>query len=121
MQELPLISRTLAAKMLTCIEEYERIKRKESKTFKTVKAFCQYHKFSHQNFMKIYHHYRQQGTISSLIPQKRGPKYQTRRTDLDTEQEILRLRPQGNNRYEIRNILLGKNMLAPSASTVYNL
>lgn len=121
MEELPLISRTLAAKMLTCIEEYERIKRKESKTFKTVKAFCQYHKFSHQNFMKIYHRYQQQGTISSLIPQKRGPKYQTRRTDLDTEQEILRLRLQGNNRYEIRNILLGKNMLAPSASTVYNL
>ncbi|MBO5284875.1 MAG: transposase family protein [Clostridia bacterium] len=121
MQELPLISRTLAAKMLTCIEEYERIKRKESKTFKTVKSFCQYHKFSHQNFMKIYHRYQQFGTISSLIPQKRGPKYQTRRTDLNTEQEILRLRLQGNNRYEIRNILLSKNMLAPSASTVYNL
>lgn len=121
MDELPLISRTLATKMLGCIEEYERIKRKESQTFKTVKDFCKYHKFSHQNFMKIYHRYQQQGTISSLIPQKRGPKYQTRRTDLSIENEILRLRLQGNNRYEIRNILLSKNMLAPSASTVYNL
>lgn len=121
MKELPLISRTLATKMLSCIEEYERIKNKQSHTFKTVKAFCEYHKFSHQNFMKIYHRYQQNGTISSLIPQKRGPKYQTRRTDVRVEQEIIRLRRLGNNRYEIRNILLSKNMLAPSASTIYNL
>lgn len=121
MKELPLISRTLATKMLSCIEEYERIKNKQSHTFKTVKAFCEYHKFSHQNFMKIYHRYQQNGTISSLIPQKRGPKYQTRRTDVKVEQEIIRLRRLGNNRYEIRNILLDKNMLAPSASTIYNL
>lgn len=121
MSDMPLINRTLASKMLMCIEEYERIKRKESKTFKTVKAFCEYHHFSHQNFMKIYHRYQQQGTMASLVPQKRGPKYQKRRTDLHIEQEIIRLRQQGNNRYEIRNILLAKNLLAPCASTVYNL
>ncbi len=52
-----LISRTLATRMMACIEEYEAIKRKESKQFKTVMEFCKFHKFSHQNFMKIYHHY----------------------------------------------------------------
>ena len=49
-----LISRTLATRMMACIEEYEAIKRKESKLFKTVKQFCEFNKFSHQNFMKIY-------------------------------------------------------------------
>lgn len=121
MKRPSLISRTLAQKMLQCINEYETIKRKESQTFKTVKAFCAYHHFSHQNFMKIYHRYKQSGTIESLLPQKRGPKYQTRRTDLQTEEEIIRLRQQGNNRYEIRNILLSNKQVAPSASTIYNL
>ena len=51
-----LISKTLANKMLNCIVEYEKIKNKESKIFKTVKEFCIHHKFSHQNFMKIYHY-----------------------------------------------------------------
>ncbi len=42
-----LISHTLARRMMCCMEEYELIKKKESKTFKTVKAFCEYYKFSH--------------------------------------------------------------------------
>ena len=121
MQTPTLISRTLAQKMFQCIEEYEAIKRKESLTFKTVKAFCAYHHFSHQNFMKIYHRYQQNPSLTSLLPQKRGPKYQTRRTDLSVENEIIALRQQGNNRYDIRDILLSKNNISPSPSTIYNL
>ena len=64
-----LISRTLANKMLRCIEEYEAIKNKTSKQFKTVKEFCEYHKFSHQNFMKIYNRYKQNPVPDSLVPQ----------------------------------------------------
>jgi hypothetical protein len=78
------LSSTLAQGMMSCIDEYERIKRKESNTFKTVKAFCYYHRFSHQNFMKIYHRYKENSEASSLIPQKRGSKYKVRRVDLDT-------------------------------------
>ena len=117
-----LISKTLARRMMSCIEEYEAIKRKESKYFKTVKEFCEHNKFSHQNFMKIYHRYIKNPCEYSLLPQKRGPKYQTRRIDLKIEEEIIRLRKQGNSRYEIREILK-KNVLnvEPSASTIYNI
>ena len=48
-----IIRQTLARHMLSCIEEYELIKSKQSIHFETVKGFCAYHGFSHQNFMKI--------------------------------------------------------------------
>jgi len=75
-----IISNSLAKKMLFCIEEYEAIKNKTSKKFKTVKAFCEYNNFSRQNFLKIYHRWKQHPDMSSLVPQKRGPRFATRRT-----------------------------------------
>lgn len=117
-----LISRTLAKRMMACIEEYEAIKKKTSTKFKYVREFCEYHKFSHQNFMKIYHRYKANPCEYSLLPQKRGPKFQTRRTDIKIENLITELRKKGNNRYEIRNILRNSGIkLAPSPSTIYNI
>ena len=116
-----LISQTLARHMLSCIAEYELIKSKRSIHFKTVKSFCQYHKFSHQNFMKIYHRYKQNPEELSLIPQKRGPRFKTRRFDLTIEKEIISLRQVGNNRYEIRDILKSKDFAVPCATTIYNI
>ena len=117
-----LISKTLAKRMMACIEEYEAIKRKESLNFKYVKDFCQFYQFSHQNFMKIYHRYKQNPCEYSLIPQKRGPKFQIRRTDILIEEKVKELRLKGNNRYEIRNILINSGIkLAPSPSTIYNI
>lgn len=117
-----LISRTLAKRMMNCIEEYEAIKQKRSTKFKYVREFCEYHKFSHQNFMKIYHRYKSNPCEYSLLPQKRGPKFQSRRTDIKIENLITELRKKGNNRYEIRNILINSGIkLAPSPSTIYNI
>ena len=117
-----LISRTLATRMMSCIEEYIAIKEKRSKQFKTVGEFCAYHKFSHQNFMKIYHRYQANPCPESLLPQKRGPKYQTRRTDIEVEKMIIELRQLGNNRYNIKQILKKKYAnLAPSETTIYNI
>ncbi len=117
-----LISRTLATRMMSCIEEYIAIKEKRSKQFKTVQEFCEYHKFSHQNFMKIYHRYQANPCPESLLPQKRGPKYQTRRTDVEVEKMIIELRKLGNNRYNIKQILKKKYAnLAPSETTIYNI
>jgi transposase InsO family protein len=113
-----LISRTLAARMMACVKEYEAIKSKQSEVFKTVKEFCLHHQFSHQNFMKIYHRYKQNPCIEALLPQKRGPKFSTRRIDLTTEQKVVELRNLGNNRYEISKML---NPIAISPSTVYNI
>ena len=117
-----LISRTLARRMMACVHEYEAIKEKKNPNFKTVKAFCLHHKFSHQNFMKIYHRFKQTPFDVSLLPQKRGPKFQTRRTDLNTEKMIIELRNKGNNRYEIKEILKQNDvLLVPCATTIYNI
>lgn len=117
-----LISRTLATRMMSCIEEYIAIKEKRSKQFKTVGEFCAYHKFSHQNFMKIYHRYQANPCPEALLPQKRGPKYQTRRTDIEVEKMVIELRKLGNNRYNIKQILKKKYAnLAPSETTIYNI
>ena len=116
-----LISHTLARHMLSCITEYELIKSKQNSHFKTVQSFCQYHKFSHQNFMKIYHRYKQKPEELSLIPQKRGPRFKTRRYDLSIEEEIITLRKLGNNRYEIRELLRSKGLAVPCATTIYNI
>ena len=82
-----LISQTLARHILARIEEYELVKSGQSELFKTVKSFCEYYGFSHQNFMKIYHRYKENPDIQSLIPQKRGPKFKTRRFDLEIEEK----------------------------------
>lgn len=117
-----LISRTLAKRMMSCIEEYRAIKNKTSTKFKTVGEFCKYHQFSHQNFMKILHRYEQNPCEYSLVPQKRGPKFKTRRTDISIEEKVIELRKKGVNRYEIRNILLNSGIkVAPSPTTIYNI
>ena len=64
------ISNTLIRKMLSCIKEYEAIKTKTSIQFRTVKSFCEHHRFSHQNFMKIYHRYKDTQDASMLLPHK---------------------------------------------------
>jgi len=120
MTNVNLISATLSKRMESCIEEYELIKSKQSLRFKTVKSFCQYHKFSHQNFMKIYHRYKANPNPISLIPKKRGPRFKTRRIDLHIEEQIIASRRLGNNKYEIREILKQSCTFVPSATTIYN-
>jgi len=114
-----LISATLERRMMACIEEYGRIKRKESTFFKTVKEFCLHHRFSHQNFMKIYHRHKLNPVPASLVPCKRGPRFRTRRTDLKVEERIIQIRAQGLNRYEIRDVLKSEGIVAPCPATIY--
>ncbi|MDR2690812.1 MAG: hypothetical protein LBB73_00685 [Dysgonamonadaceae bacterium] len=113
-----LLSQTIARRMQGCIGEYERIKRRESTAFKTVKDFCICHKFSHRNFMKIYRRYRQDPSPGSPVPQRRGPKYRTRRVDLQTGERIINLRRQGNNCYEIRDILRENAASVPGPTAI---
>lgn len=116
-----LISKTLADRMKACIDEYEAIKAKKSTRFRTVKEFCEYNKFSHQNFMKIYHRYKENPTQDSLIPQKRGPKYSTRKTDPEIERRVLELREKANDRYVIARMVAKQDLVKISPSTVYNI
>ncbi len=117
-----LICLTLARKMLSCVEEYELIKQKKSTLFQTVKEFCEYNKFSRQNFLKVYRRYQQEGSIEALLPQKRDPKYKTRRIDINIENKVIFLRNKGNNRYEIHQILKEElKDFTPSPSCIYNI
>jgi hypothetical protein len=75
-----------------------------------------------KNFLKYYNRYRQSGKDINLLPQKRGPKYKSRRPLAFIETKVAELRDKGNNRYEIVNIL--KPSLkghTPSPSGVYNI
>jgi hypothetical protein len=105
------------------INEYEKIKAKKHKIFKTVKEFYITHNVSRQIFNKYYNRYKQNPSdFQALLPQKRGPKFRTRRKPDFIIDEVISFRKLGNNKYEIANMLKPKfKGLAPSASTVYNI
>jgi hypothetical protein len=104
------------------IQEYELIKQKLHPEFAQVQQWCKARKIDKRNFLKYYNRYRQSACdVTSLQPQKRGPRYKTRRTDLHIESQVKELRVAGNNRYEIADILkkrYGESVL--SASGVYS-
>ena len=56
------------------------------------------------------------------MPQRRGPRWRVRRTCGHIEQQVLILRRNGANRYEIYEILKPKlKHLTPSPSTIYRI
>ena len=104
------------------IQEYERVKAKQHPQFTRVKDFYAFHGTCPQTFLKYYGRYRLSGDEASLLPGKRGPKWQSRRTAPELEQAVLEARALGNNRYEIVQIL--KPIWAeqtPSASCIYQI
>ena len=104
------------------IAEYELVKAKQHPKYKKVGEFYLAHNTCRQNFLKYYGRYRNSRDISSFIPGKRGPKYQTRRTPEEIEKMVLELREKGCNKFEINNIL--KTRLTekiPCPSTIYNI
>ena len=62
------------------------------------------------------------GQSDSLLPQKRGPKWRTRRPHPLIENKVIEARLRGLNRYEIVGLLKPKlKKFCPSASGVYNI
>jgi len=115
-----LISSTLERHILSCIEEYESIKNKTNKHFKTVKEWCKTRGFSRQNFLKIYNRYKQNPVSTSLVPQKRGPRFSTRRIDLSIENKVIEYRKRLLNRQTIASILRDEGIII-SDGTIYNI
>ena len=102
------------------IQEYEQVKAGHHPIFKFVKDFYAFHGTCPQTFLKYYGRYQQSGDPLSLLPQKRGPKWKSRRTCPEIEAQVLAQREKGLNRYEITRVLtpvLGEQ--APSPSGVY--
>lgn len=103
------------------VQEYELVKQKKHPNYKTAHEFYKANDLERRNFLKYYNRFTENGRrIEAFIPQKRGPKWKTRRTPAFIEQKVLELREKGNNRYEIASILKPKyKKFAPSPSTVY--
>lgn len=116
------IKRNYLQKYRFLIREYEQVKAKKHPQFRFVKDFYAFHDTDPRTFLKYYNRYKQSGKPEDLLPQKRGPKWKTRRPIPYIEHKVTALRDRGMNRYEIVHVLkpkLGKN--TPSPSGVYNI
>lgn len=100
------------------VKEYELIKQKKHTEFTQVQLWAKARRIDKRNFLKYYNRFKQSGgDVTSLIPAKRGPRYRTRRTDLEMEEQVKELREKGSNRYEIADVLrkkYGSKALTPS-------
>lgn len=103
------------------VREYELIKQKMHPEFSQVQAWARARKVDKRNFLKYYNRFKQSGgDVTLLQPQKRGPRYRTRRADLHLEEQVRELREKGSNRYEIADILKKRDAgKALSPSGVY--
>lgn len=116
------LQRNYIEKFRFLIKDYELVKAKKHPQFRLAEEFYKAHDTERKNFLKYYNRFKQTGKESDLLPQKRGPRYKTRRPLKFIEQKVLDLREKGNNRYEIVNILKPKlKGNTPSASGVYNI
>lgn len=116
------IERNYILRMKKLTEEYELTKAGKHPRYRFVTDFYKANNLTRQNFIKYYHRYSENRDEKSLLPQKRGAKYKTRRTIPFIEKQVISLRLTGANRYEICDILkerLGK--FTPSPSTIYNI
>lgn len=116
------LERNYLEKYRFLIREYEQVKNKTHPVHKKAMDFYTANDTCRKSFLKYYNRYKQSGKAVDLLPQKRGPKYKTRRPLPFIEQKVVELREKGNNKYEIVSILnpkLGKH--TPSYSGVYNI
>jgi hypothetical protein len=114
--------RSYTSKYLFLIKEYEQVKRKEHLYYKWVMDFYKGHDIDRRTFLKYYNRYKHSGKEQDLLPQKRGPKYKTRRPIKFIENKVIELRKKGNSKLEIVNILKPSlHKFTPSASGVYNI
>lgn len=117
------LEKNYISRYCSLIEEYEIVKQKRHSIFRYVKEFYIYHKIERKSFLKYYNRFIASWCDpSSLFPQKRWPRYKTRRPDLEIESKVVELRKLWNNKYEIHNILKKDlKIKAPSPSWVYNI
>lgn len=105
------------------IGEYELIKGRKHLKYRFAGEFFKSNGISKQLFHKIYRRYKGSGNEDDLLPQKRGPKWLSRRPDLVIETAVIEERRKGLNKYEICDILSRKNggIRLVSPSGVYNI
>lgn len=116
------IERNYIQKWRFLIQEYELTKSKKHPHFKFISDFYKHHNTSRQTFLKYYNRFKVSRKDCQLLPQKRGPKWKTRRPLPLIEQKVIQERIKGNNRYEIHSILKAQlKKHTPSPSGIYNI
>ena len=104
------------------IKEYELVKQNKHPSYRYAQEFYKAHDTDRRSFLKYYNRFKQSGNELDLLPQKRGPKWKTRRPIPFIENKVKELRLKGNNRYEIVSILQPRlKKHTPSPSGVYNI
>lgn len=104
------------------IKEYEQVKLKVHPVHKYVEDLYKAWGTNRKSFLKYYNRFKQSGKQSDLLPQKRGPRYKTRRPLKFIENKVIELRQRGNSKHEIVSVLKPSlNKFTPSPSGVYNI
>jgi transposase InsO family protein len=116
------LERNYIQKWRFLVQEYELVKSKHHPKFRFVSDFYKFHCTNRQTFLKYYNRFKINRKDCQLLPQKRGPKWKTRRPLPFIEQKVIEERLKGNNRYEIHAILKPKlKKHAPTPSGIYNI
>ena len=89
------IDRNYIQKFRFLIKEYELVKAKKHPRFRFVTDFYKAHGTNRQTFLKYYNRFKQSGQEGDLLPQKRGPKWKTRRPIPFIEHKVENLRQKG--------------------------
>lgn len=104
------------------IKEYQLVKEKKHPQFKFANDFYKFHNTNRQTFLKYYNRFIQNKNETYLLPQKRGPKWKSRRPLPYIENKVIELKGRGLNKYEINSLLKPKlKQFTPSPSGVYNI
>ena len=104
------------------VDEYKLVKKKKHPQFRFVNDFYRFHHTNRQTFLKYYNRFYLSNNESDLLPQKRGPRWKSRRPLPYIENKVIDLRKSGLNRYEISSLLKPKlKQFTPSPSGVYNI
>jgi transposase InsO family protein len=112
----------MTSKWLLVVREYEDIRQKRSKSFKTVEQLCEAFKVHRKDIRKYYERWVKAGkSEESLLPHKRGPKPgQLKVLSKEDERTIIKIRRRLQaNEFEIFYMIEGKFKVHPSVSTIY--
>ena len=81
------------------ITEYELVKKNVHPKYKFVKGFHAVNDTDRRSFLKYYNRFKLSGKTTDLLPQKRGPKWKSRRPLQFKEQKVIYLLEKGNKLY----------------------
>ncbi|WP_157956347.1 integrase core domain-containing protein [Wolbachia endosymbiont of Folsomia candida] len=116
------LERNYQSKWRFLIKEYEQTKAKKHPFYRFVGDFYHANGINRQTFCKYYNRYRNSGLEKEFLPRKRGPRWESRRTDIEIEKAVIEERKKGINKYEICAILAKKlGNKTPSPSGIYNI